>query len=102
MGQLHKLPEAKEGHIDYMDDEAMEEERELRKEGNVLDKPFIVSWKSGQDWHGKSIVMAATSIQAWEKFLLKWNTDFQIGNVDLDSNEVDQFEVEIAADEFLA
>jgi hypothetical protein len=67
-----------------------------------MNKPFIVSWKSGDTWHGKAIVMAVTAIQAWEKFIEKWNKDFENGEVDLDSNEIDSFTVDVAADEFLA
>lgn len=66
-----------------------------------MNKPFLVVWKSGDDWHGKAIVMAPTALQAWEKFILKWNKDFDEGIVDLNSSKIDRFTVEVAADEFL-
>jgi hypothetical protein len=67
-----------------------------------MNRPFIITWKSGDDWHGKAIVMAATALQAWEKFIEKWNSDLEAGIADLESNEIDSFTVEVAADEFIA
>ena len=67
-----------------------------------MNKPFIISWKSGKDWHGKAIIMAVTAIQAWEKFIVNWNDQFERGEADLDVNEVDEFTVGVAADEFIS
>jgi hypothetical protein len=69
----------------------------MSKTGN----PYLITWKAGNEWHGKAIVIANTPIEAWERFILKCNTEFINGDADLTTNEIDRFSVEVAADEFI-
>lgn len=64
-------------------------------------KPYLISWRSGADWRGKAIVMALSPVQAWEKYTDNWIRELESREADLDINEIDKFEVELAGDEFV-
>ena len=42
-----------------------------------------------------------SQVRAWEKFINKWNEDFESGEVDLNPNKIKSFLVERGADEFI-
>lgn len=50
-----------------------------------MDKIYLISWRADIDRKGKAIVLDSSPIRAWEKFINKWNEDFESGEVDLQS-----------------
>lgn len=66
-----------------------------------MDKIYLISWRADIDRKGKAIVLDSSPIQAWEKFINKWNENFESGEVDLNPNKIKSFLVERGADEFI-
>ena len=67
-----------------------------------MSKPYLIKWESiNGTWNGKAIVLAHTPIEAWNRYIKQWNKDYELGNIDLNSEDIDSFSVEVAADGFI-
>ncbi len=63
---------------------------------------YLIKYGSiNKTWYGKAVVLAYNPIEAWNKFIKKWNEDYESGKCDLSSKDIENFSVEFITEDFI-